>query len=122
MKRSIAIVAAASMATASCASSYRPVIDMKGVDEAKFETDIAECRDQAQAEHPADEMVGGAVVLGLLGAVLGAVAGAPFNAGTGAAIGGAAGAGAIAGGVASNSKQSRIVDSCLRGRGYAVLT
>ena len=51
MKRTIAIVAAASLAAASCASSYRPVIDMKGVDEAKFETDLAECRDLAQAEH-----------------------------------------------------------------------
>ncbi len=124
MKRTIAIVAAASLVAASCASSYRPVIDMKGVDEAKFETDLAECRDLAQAEHPADEMVVGAVVLGLLGAVLGALAGAPYHAGTGAAIGGAAGAGAgaITGGVAANSKQSRIVDSCLRGRGYAVLT
>ncbi len=112
MKRTIAIVAAASLAAASCASSYRPVIDMKGVDETKFETDLAECRDLAQAEHPADEMV------------VGAVAGAPYHAGTGAAIGGAAGAGAgaITGGVAANSKQSRIVDNCLRGRGYAVLT
>jgi outer membrane lipoprotein SlyB len=109
---------------AGCAQSYQPVVDTKGVDNAKYQQDLAECRQYAEQVSPAGE----AATTGLLGAAggaaLGAIVGAfSGGAGTGAAIGAATGGavGAGAGGVSGISEQKRIINNCLRGRGYNVL-
>ena len=46
----------------------------------------------------------------------------PFDGGTGTAIGAAAAgaAGAALGGMSVSSKQTEVIDGCLRSRGYAV--
>jgi hypothetical protein len=100
-------------------ASRRPVVDMKGVDQAKYEADLADCRKYA-------EEVGGAGG--------GAVAGAAVGAGVGYAVGRAVGArnpsapargGAVVGGAkgAAGGARNRhaVVSRCLAGRGYSVL-
>jgi hypothetical protein len=124
MRRRLALVAGAALALASCAGSYRPVVDMQGVDGARYEQDLAECRRYAEQVSPGGEAAAGGGVMALFGAALGALFGAfGGNAGTGAGLGAAAGgvtgtASGAAGGVA---RQHQIIDRCLAGRGYHVL-
>ncbi len=123
MKRIVAMGAAACLMAAGCAQFYKPEVDLEGADRAKYEADLAQCRNQAEqsvAEEP--PIVGGALVGAFLGAVLGFSATGPFDGGTGTAIGAAAGgaAGAALGGVIVSSKQADIINGCLRTRGYTV--
>jgi len=107
-----------------CASSYQPVVDLKGVDSNRYQQDLAECRKYAEkvdvAEDAATDTLIGAGVGAALGAAVGAIAGDP---GTGAAIGATAGGiGGGAGGVGSSAqRQKSIINNCLSGRGYRVL-
>jgi len=123
MKPIVAISTAAFLVAAGCAQSYRPAVDIKGGDQAKYEADLAQCRNQAeQSVAAAPPVVGGAILLALVGAALGFSATGPFDGGTGAAIGAAAGgaAGAALGGLVVDSKQTKAIDGCLRLRGYTV--
>lgn len=120
-----AIVAVAvAVALAGCAKSYEPIVDMKGVDQARYQQDLSECRAYAERVSPAGEAATG----GLLGAGIGAALGAIFGAfgggaGSGAALGGAVGGagGAASGGLHGAEGQKQVINSCLRGRGYSVL-
>ncbi len=123
MKPILAISAAACLVAAGCAQSYKPAVDLKGADQAKYEADLAQCRDQAeQSVAEAPPVVGGAIVGALFGALLGFSATGPFDGGTGTAIGAAAGgaAGAVLGGLVVSSKQVKAIDGCLLSRGYTV--
>ncbi len=123
MKRQLAMSAAARLVAAGCAQFYKPAVDLEGADRAKYEADLAECRNEAeQSVAEAPPVVGGALVGAFLGAVLGFSATGPFDGGTGTAIGAAAGgaAGAALGGMSVSSKQTEVIDGCLRSRGYAV--
>ena len=109
---------------AGCAQSYQPVVDTKGVDTAKYQQDLFECRQYAERVSPVGEAATGGLMGAAGGAALGAIIGAfTGSAGTGAAVGAATGGavGAGAGGVTGVSEQQRIIDNCLRGRGYNVL-
>ena len=104
--------------------AYQPVVDMKGVDSAKYETDLAECRAYADQQSPAAEAVGGAVAGAVAGAILGAVVGALVgDPGGGAALGAATGgtSAAMAGGAGGIEGQMQIIRNCMSGRGYSVL-
>jgi outer membrane lipoprotein SlyB len=122
MRRVAFLVFAFSLA--GCAQSYQPVVDTKGVDSAKYQQDLVECRQYAEQVSPGEKAATGGVIGAAggaaLGAILGAITGSP---GTGAAVGavggGAAGAGAE--GIGGVSEQKRIINNCLRGRGYNVL-
>ncbi|MFQ5617445.1 MAG: hypothetical protein ACE5FR_00600 [Rhodospirillales bacterium] len=132
MKRIVAIGAAACLVLAGCAQFYRPEVDLKGADRAKYEADLAECRDEAsetpvEGESPAP-IFGAALLMGLIGAAIGA-ASIPYDGGTGAARGAAifGALGAALGGVFVASKQAEaqtiragIIDTCLHARGYTV--
>ncbi len=123
MKRIVAISAAACLVASGCAQFYKPAMDLKGADQAKYEADLAQCRDQARQEvAEAPPVVGGAILLALVGAALGLYATGPFDGGTGAAIGAAAGgaAGAALGGMVVSSKQTKVIDGCLLSRGYTI--
>ena len=100
-----------------CAGKSKPVIDPAGVDMGKYQSDLAECEQIAtQVEQKAGEQaVGGAVVLGAIGAVLGGSDGAKKGAGVGL-IGGAA-----EGARDTNRERALVVKNCLRNRGYKVL-
>ena len=81
--------------TASAGAEVRPIVDMKGVNEAFYVKDLAECQEYAK-EAPgmgstaAKAAGAGIVVGGLLGLVTGS--NTLQSAGTGAVIGGAGGA------------------------------
>jgi outer membrane lipoprotein SlyB len=123
MKPILAMSAAACLVAAGCAQFYKPAVDLKGADQAKYEADLAQCRNQAeQSVAAAPPVVGGTILGAFLGAVLGFSATGPFDGGTGTAIGAAAGgaAGAALGGLAVSSKQAKAIDGCLRLRGYTV--
>ncbi len=123
MKRQLAMSAAARLVAAGCAQFYKPAVDLKGADQAKYEADLAQCRDEAeQSVAEAPPVVGGALVGAFFGAMLGFSATGPFDGGTGTAIGAAAGgaAGAALGGMVVSSKQVKAIDGCLLSRGYTV--
>ncbi len=123
MKRQLAMSAAACLVAAACAQFYTPAVDLKGADQAKYEADLAQCRNQSERSvAETSPVVGGALAGAFVGAVLGFSATGPFDGGTGTAIGAAAGgaAGAALGGLVVSSKQAKAIDGCLRLRGYAV--
>jgi outer membrane lipoprotein SlyB len=122
MQRAAALVLIVGLA--GCAQSYQPIVDMKGVDQAKYEADLAECRVYAEKESPVASVAGGAVAGAAAGAVLGAIVGAFIgDPGGGAAFGAATGgaSGALAGGAGSADSQVQIIRNCMSGRGYSVL-
>ncbi len=108
--------------TVGCAgANVRPLVDMKGVNEAAYEKDLSECQTYAQQQSGMGETAAkgggaGAVVGGLLGLVTGGNAtGIAQAAGAGAVIGAAGGA------FSGNQAQEAVVKRCLSGRGYKVL-
>lgn len=113
-------------AVVACAQSYRPVVDMQGVDPARYEADLADCRAYAEQVSPAAEAAGGGLIGALFGAAIGGVVGATTGgygvgeaAATGAAVGGVSGAG---GGALQGARGQRaVIANCLAGRGYRVL-
>jgi hypothetical protein len=120
MRTLVAVILA--LCAAACSSD--PIVDMKGVDQERYEQDLAECRQYADQVDVARSAGGGALLGAAGGAAVGAVVGAiTGRPGTGAAVGGGAGgtSGLFAGGVSGENKKERIVRNCLRGRGYSVL-
>ena len=110
------------VALAGCTSD--PIVDTKGVDPARYQADLVECRQYAEQVSVAGNAAGGGLLGGAAGAAVGAAVGAVTgNPGTGAAVGAAGGgtSGVIGGTARGVSKQERVVRNCLRGRGYSVL-
>jgi outer membrane lipoprotein SlyB len=109
---------------AGCAHTYQPVVDTQGVDQYKYQQDLAQCRSYAEQVNPwenagIDTLIGAAGGAAL-GAATGAAVGAPAaGAAVGAAAGGIGGAGY--GGISSANRQQIIINNCLRERGYRVL-
>ncbi len=122
MPKPTALIAAAALSVSACASD--PIVDMKGVDNARYEQDLAECKQYADQVDVASNAGTGVLFGGAAGAAVGAVVGAITGApGTGAAIGAAGGGttGLFGGGAKGYSKKQQVVRNCLRGRGYSVL-
>jgi Glycine-zipper domain len=133
----LALVVAALMLAAACASDPEPILypndRLQAVGQAQAEQDIAECRDLAEnagasagsgeAGRAAGSTAAGGAIGGASGAVGGAILGSP---GTGAAVGAATGATAglmrsiFSGGRGSGPSAAyrNVVDRCLRERGY----
>ena len=108
--------------TLGCAgANVRPLVDMKGVNDAAYEKDLQECQAYAKEQSGMGETAAkgagaGAVVGGLLGLVTGGnTTGIVQAAGAGAVIGAAGGA------FTGNQGQEAVVKRCLGGRGYKVL-
>ena len=109
-------------AVVGCAGAdVRPIVDMKGVNQASYDKDLQECQDYAKEQSgmgstAAKGAGAGVVVGGLLGLVTGGNAsGIAQAAGAGAVIGAAGGA------FSGNQAQEAVVKRCLSGRGYKVL-
>ena len=117
------IVVLSLTAVTGCATSganYRPLIDSKGVDFNKFESDLSACQEYARTQIGAKEGgVGGALVGAAFGAVLAKVAGSRYDSGAAARVGGVTGA--VGGASGANQDQESIIKRCLQGRGYKVL-
>jgi len=122
MNKLLALCSLVVIAAVGCAGAdVRPIVDMKGVNEAAYEKDLRECQDYAKEQSgmgstAAKGAGAGAVVGGLLGLVTGGNAsGIAQAAGAGAVIGTAGGA------FTGNQAQEAVVKRCLSGRGYKVL-
>jgi hypothetical protein len=122
MNKLFALCALVVITAVGCAGAdVRPIVDMKGVNDAAYEKDLQECqvyaKEQSGMGETAAKGVGaGAVVGGLLGLVTGSNrTGILQAAGAGAVIGGAGGA------FSGNQAQEAVVKRCLGGRGYRVL-
>ncbi len=117
----ISLIASAVHLTACAGAEVRPIVDMNGVNEARYEKDLAECQDYAKQATgmggtAAKGAGAGAVVGGLLGLVTGSnTTGIVQAAGAGAVICCAGGA------YKGNGSQEAVVKKCLVGRGYKVL-
>jgi uncharacterized protein YcfJ len=125
MKRFLTL-AVAMTTLAGCAQSYQPVVDTKGQDSARYQQDLYECRQYAEQVSPVQDAavggLGGAAAGAALGAITGALVGG-VSAGSGAAVGAATG-GAVgigAGAYSGVKEQEKIINNCLRNRGYSVL-
>jgi len=122
MNKLIALCAFTVVAVVGCAGAdVRPLVDMKGVNQSAYESDLKDCQAYAQQQSgmgstAAKGAVAGVVVGGLLGLVTGGnSSGIAQAAGAGAVIGGAGGA------YSGNQGQEAVVKRCLSGRGYKVL-
>jgi len=112
----------ASALLSGCASKRslsEPIVDLRGTDQLTYTRDLTECREFAK-QVPVGTKAGsgaaaGAVLGGLIGAAVGDSGTAARVAGAGAVNGGARG------GYSGYQERARIVKSCLRQRGYAVL-
>ena len=103
---------------AGCASDpNKPIIDPEGVDMAQYEADRAKCEQVAQQveQKAGNEAVGGAVVMGIIGAIFGDADTAKRAAGAGFVGGGAKGL------RKTELERAKVVKNCLRVRGYQVL-
>jgi outer membrane lipoprotein SlyB len=116
MKKLTCIALALSLTA--CAT-YRPIVDLKGVDQNAYENDLKECQALAQQVEPGKEMAGGAAIGAVFGALLGAAVGGRGMAGYGAKIGAVNGLGA--GAASGTGGQLQTIRYCLVGRGYKVL-
>lgn len=100
--------------------TYTPFVDLHGVDQARYQSDLAGCRSYAQQIDAGAEamkgMIGGIIVGALIGAAIG---GNSRSAQYGATAGGGAGVGGAAG--KAINKQETVISNCLAGRGYRVL-
>ncbi|MES2349111.1 MAG: glycine zipper family protein [Pseudomonadota bacterium] len=117
MEKLIAILIAAALA--GCATTPRQIVDMQGVDPAKFAQDNYECERYANqvdvGGNAATGALGGALIGGVIGGLLGGRDGALF----GAKVFGVTGAAQGAGSAAQDKKQ--VAARCMVGRGYSVL-
>ena len=117
MKRPVPLLTFVSVLIAGCAND--PIVDTRGVTEAQYKKDLAECRAFADQVNTAGEAVEhgaiGAAVGGVFGAVIGNSNSAQRGAGAGAVSGGTSGA------VKAEERKERVLYRCLKGRGYKVL-
>jgi outer membrane lipoprotein SlyB len=110
-------LAAWALLTAGCTS--KPIVDTKGVDQAQYRQDDAECAQLAEQANVGGKAAGNAAAAGVVGGLLGAIFGNSTSvargAGTGAVVG--AGKGALEG----NDEKETVYKRCMINRGYAVL-
>jgi len=105
---------------ATSGANYRPIVDNKGIDLNRYESDLRECQSYAtQTAGAADSAAAGAVAGALLGAVLAGAAGKGYDRSATARVG--AVSGAVGAGAEGERNQRNIINRCLAGRGYRVL-
>lgn len=121
MRKLLLTTALAAVTAFSVGCASRKVIaDKQGMDEAKYQQDLAQCNTYADevgvGEEAAKGAGAGAILGGAVIAILGGDAGAiARTAGVGAVVGGAKG------GNKGKQEESTVVKNCMRQRGYKIL-
>lgn len=118
MNRVAVVLCVLAIVATGCAS-YRPIVDMQGVDSAKYNSDLVQCQQYAEQLNPASHAVAGAVIGALIGAAIGGAIGNSDLALDGARVG--AISGGVSGAADGAESQVNIVRRCMSGRGYRVL-
>ena len=109
-------IALATVILAGCAAHPDPIVDMKGVNVAQYEQDLAECKGYGEKVEVEKGIAKGAATGAVVGGVVGAIGGeADRGAGYGAAAGG------TRSGIQNQREKEQVVKRCMRGRGYRVL-
>ncbi|XOV86309.1 MAG: YMGG-like glycine zipper-containing protein [Pseudomonadota bacterium] len=116
MKKCLFVLLGLGLLTA-CASD--PIVDMRGVDQARYDADLAECRSYANQVKTGEQAVTQGAIGAAVGSVLGAVIGDSDLAQRGAGVG--AVSGTTRGASKALNRKEQVVMNCLRGRGYKVL-
>lgn len=103
---------------ANTGTNYRPIVDTKHIDMARYETDLRECQHYAEQKTGAGEQ---AAIGAGAGAVLGGVLASVGNGdkGSSSRVGGVMGA--VTGLTSGEQGQRSVIKRCLTGRGYKVL-
>ena len=101
---------------AGCAAHPDPIVDLKGVDQDKYEQDWRECEAYTEEIQITTGVAKGAATGAAIGAISGAI---DDDAGEGAAYGGLYGG--TRSGLKADADRQRVFKRCLRGRGYKVL-
>ena len=105
---------------ATSGANYRPIVDNKGVDLNRYESDLRECQSYAtQTASAGESAAAGALAGALLGAALAGAAGKNYSKSSTARVG--AVSGAVGAGAEGERNQRTIINRCLAGRGYRVL-
>ena len=109
-------LALALLVLGACTTTDEIIIDKKGVDMARYDQDLAECRAYSDEVKTGKKVATGAASGAVVGGLIGAITGDAAK---------AAGVGAVGGGARGASEGSRdevqVVKNCLRGRGYKIL-
>lgn len=117
----LSVLISVTLLSAFAGAEVRPIVDMKGVNGARYEKDLTECQDYAKQTSGMGETATKAAGAGaVVGSLLGLVGGGNRTnilqgAGVGAVLGGAGGA------FKGNESQEAVVKKCLVGHGYKVL-
>jgi uncharacterized protein YcfJ len=118
MKLAAALFAIAVLA--GCAAHYRPLVDTKGKDMGRYESDLAECREYAnQVAGPGTGAALGAGIGAALGYLISRAAGSRYDHDAAARVG--AVSGAASGAAHGGQREVDVVRRCMQGRGYSVL-
>ena len=100
MRKLITIALAGALLTG-CASSYEPVVDMQGDDQARYDADLKDCRAYGEKVNPVGNAAAGAAAGAIFGAIVGGILLGGRGASLGASLGAAqGGGGALAGSIA----------------------
>ena len=115
----ILLISVTSLLMAGCVAD--PIVDQRGVDPEQYALDMAECRGYANQVDTGKEVAKQAGMTGLVGGVLAGafehgrgVRGVEEGVGAGATIGVARGA------EKATNKKERVMNQCMRARGYIV--
>jgi hypothetical protein len=103
--------------------AYQPAVDLQGVDAARYQTDLEDCRKAADLDRYGPALAGVLVGAGF-GAGLGNVAGWAAGSNLAVATGWGAASGGVVGGSAGGAiseqrpNDAAAIDDCLRANGY----
>lgn len=101
--------------------TYTPIVDMQGVDPARYSADLGDCRRYAGVVDSQKAAMEGAIGGAIMGAVISAMLGGGHN--SNMQVGSATGfAGLTAAENRASGKQERVIINCMTGRGYRALT
>lgn len=118
-KLRINIALSLSLLTLAACGSNQVIVDGKGIDPQRYETDLRECKQYASEVKSGQRIAQGAGVGAVVGGLIGAAVG---NSDTAARV---AGVGAVKGGttqgIQSGQEKKQVLRNCLKGRGYRVL-
>lgn len=102
------------------AGSRQFIIDSRGVDQNRYQADLADCQRYAQqVPGVGTQAAAGAIAGAAAGALLSRLIGRDVARGPSARVGAATGA--ASGAVRGVEQEQQVVRQCLRGRGYSVL-
>ena len=106
-----------SLVVTGCAND--PIIDHRGVNEAAYQRDFAECQSYAREVDTVSETIKDGAIGAAVGGAVGAILGDGHDARRGAGVGAVAGGGK--GLTKAEQRKERVLYRCLQGRGYKIL-